>query len=259
MAALLASAALWAGSGHARAWAPRVSAPISMRLELTEDEWRERLRPEVYRVLHEEGTEPPWSSPLNDVKERGVWKCAGCGAPLFRTEQKFESGSGWPSFWAPAAEDAVERRIDFKLVMPRTEVRCRCCNGHLGHVFSDGPRPTGQRYCINGLALDFVSADVDEALAASADATFESSPALRRAPFASVLPELVLGGALVGGELIGFAVRLGPAAKTPWAAAALDILPPGGPAGTMLLGFGMIVVARNVGLLLNANSERAAE
>jgi peptide-methionine (R)-S-oxide reductase len=236
--------------------ATRMPPGVQMRVELSDAEWRERLRPEVYRILREEGTERPWSSPLNDVKERGVWRCAGCGAPLFRTEQKFESSSGWPSFWAPTAEEAVLRKVDFKLLMPRTEVRCRACGGHLGHVFSDGPRPTGQRYCINGLALDFVPAEVDPQLTARADQSFASATSMRRPPLGSVLPELALSGALVAGELVGFTIRLGPAAKAPWAVAALGWLPPSGPAGIVLLGFGAVVVARNIGLLLESRGEQ---
>jgi peptide-methionine (R)-S-oxide reductase len=227
-----------------------------MRVDLSDAEWRERLSPAAYRVLREEGTERPWSSPLNDVKERGVWRCAGCGASLFRTEQKFESSSGWPSFWAPTAEDSVQLKTDFKLLVPRTEVRCGTCSGHLGHVFSDGPRPTGQRYCINGIALDFVPAQIDPPLMARADESFARAASMRRPPLGSVLPELALGGALVAGELAGFAIRLGPAAKAPWAAAALGWLPPSGLAGIVLLGFGAVVVSRNVGLLLQSRSEQ---
>lgn len=236
--------------------APRTAPGVQMRVELSDAEWRERLRPEVYRILREEGTERPWSSPLNEVKERGVWRCAGCGAPLFRTEEKFESNSGWPSFWAPTAEGAVQRKIDFSLLVPRTEARCGTCGGHLGHVFSDGPRPTGQRYCINGLALDFVSAKVDPPLTARADESFASATSLRSPPLGSVLPELALGGALVTGELAGFAIRLGPAAKAPWAIAALGWLPPSGPAGVVLLALGGVVLARNAGLLLESRGEQ---
>ena len=113
--------------------------------ERTEAEWREMLSPEAYDVLRNAGTERPWSSPLNDLKEPGVLVCTGCGSPLFRVDEKFDSGSGWPSFWAPAGDDAVETKADFKLVVPRTEVLCKTCGGHLGHRFSDGPMPTGQR------------------------------------------------------------------------------------------------------------------
>jgi peptide-methionine (R)-S-oxide reductase len=120
----------------------------------TDEEWRARLTPEQYRVLREHGTEPPGTSPLNREKRRGMFICAGCGEPLFAADTKFESGSGWPSFCAPV-EGAVETEEDRSLFMARTEVHCRRCGGHLGHVFPDGPRPTGERFCINGAALDF--------------------------------------------------------------------------------------------------------
>jgi len=120
----------------------------------TDQEWRARLSPEQYRVLREHGTEPPGTSPLNHEKRQGMFTCAGCGEPLFASDTKFESGSGWPSFYAPV-EGAVETEEDRSLFMARTEVHCQRCGGHLGHVFPDGPRPTGQRFCINGAALDF--------------------------------------------------------------------------------------------------------
>lgn len=112
------------------------------------------LTPEQRRVLREHGTELPGSSPLNDEKRAGVYHCAGCGAALFDSETKYESGSGWPSFWAPK-EGGVETTRDDSLGMTRIEVHCAHCHGHLGHVFPDGPRPTGLRYCMNGVALDF--------------------------------------------------------------------------------------------------------
>ncbi len=120
----------------------------------TDPEWRARLSPEQYRVLREHGTEPPGTSPLNHEKRQGMFTCAGCGEPLFASDTKFESGSGWPSFYAPV-EGAVETEEDRSLFMARTEVHCQRCGGHLGHVFPDGPRPTGRRFCINGAALDF--------------------------------------------------------------------------------------------------------
>jgi len=117
-------------------------------------EWRQTLTPEQFRVLRQHGTERAHTSPLNHEHGQGNFVCAGCGQPLFASETKFDSGTGWPSFCAPL-EGAVETSRDFKLVLPRTEVHCSRCGGHLGHVFNDGPAPTGQRYCMNGVALKF--------------------------------------------------------------------------------------------------------
>lgn len=122
---------------------------------LTEDEWEERLTPEQFAVLRKEGTEPAYSSELHDKKEPGIYHCAGCGQAVYSSEHKFDSGTGWPSFYQAITDDAVETKIDFKLVWPRTEVHCSRCGGHLGHIFDDGPAPTGKRHCINGVALDF--------------------------------------------------------------------------------------------------------
>ena len=121
---------------------------------LTDAEWRARLTPEQYRVLREHGTERAGTSPLNREKREGTFVCAGCGTPLFGSDTKYESGSGWPSFYA-AKDGAVETREDKSLFMRRTEVLCATCHGHLGHVFPDGPRPTGERFCMNGAALAF--------------------------------------------------------------------------------------------------------
>lgn len=120
----------------------------------TEDEWREQLTPEQFRVLRKHGTERAHSSPLNHEHRQGTFRCAGCGLPLFSSEAKFDSGTGWPSFTAPLP-DAVGTSVDRSLLMTRTEVHCRRCGGHLGHVFEDGPPPTGLRYCMNGVALTF--------------------------------------------------------------------------------------------------------
>lgn len=120
----------------------------------TEDEWRRALPPERYRVLREHGTERAFTSPLNAEKRPGTFRCAGCGKPLFDAAAKFESGTGWPSFTAPL-DGAVGTRTDRSFFMVRTEVHCADCGGHLGHVFPDGPEPTGLRYCMNGLALEF--------------------------------------------------------------------------------------------------------
>lgn len=124
----------------------------------SEAEWRERLTPEQFRVLRKEGTEPAFSSPLNENKEKGVYHCAGCEAALYSSAHKFDSGTGWPSFWKPINSEAVGNKRDFVLLMPRTEEHCATCGGHLGHVFDDGPEPTGKRHCINGVALTFKAA-----------------------------------------------------------------------------------------------------
>ncbi|MBV9826927.1 MAG: peptide-methionine (R)-S-oxide reductase MsrB [Alphaproteobacteria bacterium] len=121
---------------------------------LSDDEWRSRLGPERYQVLRAHGTERAGTSPLDKNYDPGVYNCAGCGQPLFTAETKYNSRSGWPSFWQPL-EDAVETTTDRSHFMVRTEVHCKNCGGHLGHVFDDGPQPTGLRYCMNGLSLDF--------------------------------------------------------------------------------------------------------
>ncbi len=120
----------------------------------TQEEWRRTLTPAQFRVLREHGTERAGSSPLNQEKREGKFVCAGCGQELFASDTKFESGTGWPSFWAPI-EGAVETTEDRSFFMTRTEVHCNRCGGHLGHVFDDGPQPTGQRYCMNGAAMGF--------------------------------------------------------------------------------------------------------
>jgi len=132
-------------------------ASRSFEFALSDSEWRKRLGPERYRILREAGTERPYSSPLNKEHRRGTFACAGCGLPLFSSTTKFDSGTGWPSFFRPLP-NAIVTRADHSLLMERTEVLCRRCGGHLGHVFDDGPRPTGLRYCMNGLALKFVPA-----------------------------------------------------------------------------------------------------
>ncbi|PZO70137.1 MAG: peptide-methionine (R)-S-oxide reductase [Pelagerythrobacter marensis] len=128
---------------------------MSERIDLTDAEWRERLTPEQYRVLREHGTERAFTGKYDGNKAAGLYRCAGCGAPLFASATKYDSGSGWPSFTAPAAEGAVDERRDISHGMIRTEVTCARCSGHLGHVFPDGPGPDGLRYCINSAALDF--------------------------------------------------------------------------------------------------------
>lgn len=125
------------------------------RITRTDEAWRRQLTPEQYRVTRQHGTERAFSNPLNAEKRAGMFKCVCCETPLFTSDTKFDSGTGWPSFWAPLAPDAVSEHKDRSWLMRRTEVRCASCAAHLGHVFPDGPRPTGARYCINGVALTF--------------------------------------------------------------------------------------------------------
>ena len=132
---------------------------MAQKVEKTEQEWREELSSEQYRVLREKGTERAFTGAYHSTKEPGVYRCAGCGTGVFRSDTKFESGTGWPSFFEPASSDAVETDRDWSLLVPRTEVHCATCGGHLGHVFGDGPQPTGLRYCINSCALDLEPED----------------------------------------------------------------------------------------------------
>ena len=129
----------------------------TFEIDKPDTEWRKQLTPEQYGVLRAHGTERPGSSPLNREKRKGTFVCAACELPLFASDTKYESGTGWPSFWQPLP-DAVGTTTDRSLLMTRTEVHCRRCGGHLGHVFDDGPRPTGLRYCMNGVSLKFVPA-----------------------------------------------------------------------------------------------------
>ena len=129
----------------------------SFDVSMSEDEWRRKLTPEQYQVLRKHGTERAGTSPLDKKYDPGTYYCAGCGAPLFDSDTKFNSGSGWPSFYQPK-DGAVETSTDRSYFMVRTEVHCQKCGGHLGHVFDDGPKPTGLRYCMNGCALDFAPA-----------------------------------------------------------------------------------------------------
>ena len=133
------------------------ATPPSFAVTHSDEEWKKLLTPNQYAVLRREGTERPYSSPLNDEHREGVFSCAGCAQDLFSSKTKFESGTGWPSFWKPL-DKAVLERNDTTLGMSRTEVECSRCGGHLGHVFDDGPRPTGLRYCMNGVAMKFRTA-----------------------------------------------------------------------------------------------------
>jgi peptide-methionine (R)-S-oxide reductase len=137
------------GAAHAAA-----GKAMTFEVQKPDAEWRRQLTPEQYHVLREAGTERPFSSPLNKEKRKGIFACAGCDLPLFSSDTKFESGTGWPSFYQ-ALPDAIVEKEDRTLMMVRTETLCRRCGGHLGHVFEDGPKPTGLRYCMNGLALTF--------------------------------------------------------------------------------------------------------
>jgi peptide-methionine (R)-S-oxide reductase len=138
----------------------KVMADKIEKIQKSNAEWKKILTPEQYHVLREEGTERPFSSPLNNEKRKGIYVCAGCELPLFTSEMKFDSGTGWPSFFT-CIEGHLETKRDFKLIFPRTEYHCARCGGHQGHVFNDGPPPTGQRWCNNGIALKFIPDQVE--------------------------------------------------------------------------------------------------
>jgi peptide-methionine (R)-S-oxide reductase len=147
---VLASACIPAGAATS-------PAKEHFEVEMTDDQWKAKLSPQAYAVLRHEGTETPFTSPLNNEHRKGTFTCAGCALALFASDTKFDSGTGWPSFWKPLP-NAVNQRLDNSLGMSRDEVHCRRCGGHLGHVFDDGPKPTGLRYCMNGVAMGFTPA-----------------------------------------------------------------------------------------------------
>jgi peptide-methionine (R)-S-oxide reductase len=149
--------ALGAAAFAMRGMQPAVAATVAegpFEIEMTEAEWRAKLSDEQFAVLRTAATERPWTSPLLEEKRAGTFDCAGCALPLFDSATKYESGTGWPSFWQPL-DNAIATTVDYEIGVARTEVHCRRCGGHQGHVFDDGPQPTGLRYCINGLALTF--------------------------------------------------------------------------------------------------------
>ena len=156
------TALAWLGAGAGATFLAACGSSAAeaktFKVSYSEAEWKKRLTPAQYYILREEGTERPFTSPLDKEKRKGVFTCAGCGNRLFSSDTKFDSGTGWPSFWQPIDSGAVGFSTDFKLGYPRREVHCADCGGHLGHVFDDGPRPTGKRYCMNGVAMKFIPA-----------------------------------------------------------------------------------------------------
>ena len=165
MIGLGATGAYWLRSGSALDASDETDVALNdfgdaYEIDLSEAEWRERLTENQFLVLREEQTETPYTSPLNSETREGTYHCAGCNLPVYSSETKYDSSTGWPSFWA-AIDDAVRTKPDNTLFIPRTEVHCRRCKGHLGHIFNDGPEPTGKRHCLNGLALRFAPTSDD--------------------------------------------------------------------------------------------------
>jgi peptide-methionine (R)-S-oxide reductase len=181
-------------------------AATADKVKKTNEQWRHELSPQAYYVLREAGTEAPGTSELNSVKEPGTFVCRGCGAPLFTTSKKFNSGTGWPSFYQPIDQSAVNLSVDFKLLVPRTEVTCASCGGHLGHVFEDGPEPTGQRYCMNGIAMEF-RPDLENQGLAAAVLERQSSPF--KPSVGSQLPGILFNGVIGILFFASFVSRMG--------------------------------------------------
>ncbi len=159
---VVAGTSLWAGMSRSAGLLVNTdrtvaddTPPGGRRVVKTDAEWKKLLTPDQYEVLRHHGTERAFTSPLNDVHDKGTFFCAACHNPLFTTDTKFNSGTGWPSFYAPIAKNAVKENRDMTFGMVRTEINCSVCGGHLGHVFDDGPKPTGLRYCMNGVAMTF--------------------------------------------------------------------------------------------------------
>lgn len=161
--------------------------PVSRPVTKSEEEWQTILQPGAYDVLRQRGTEAPFSSPLNnlDSSDTGILVCSGCGAPLFALAQKYDSKTGWPSFVAPITSSAIDYQVDFEIMVPRTECTCASCGGHLGHVFDDGPAPTGLRYCMNGVAMEYNNST-------NINTVTESPTQTGRLPLAAVLPSVVI-------------------------------------------------------------------